>query len=87
MTVRRLSISVSPEVEEVIKHAAARAGLTVSAWLARAAEHAAAIEAGRAAVAEFEAEHGAFTEEERRRVRQELIEDGIIAPDELKEAS
>lgn len=86
MTVRRLSISVSPEVEEAIRRAAERADLSVSAWLAHAAEHVAKIEDGRAAVAEFEADDGAFTQEERRRARQALIEDGVIAPEDLKKA-
>ena len=34
MTVRKLSISVPPEVEETIKAAAAEEGKPVSAWLA-----------------------------------------------------
>ena len=38
MMARRLSISVSPEVEKTIRRAAERADLSVSAWLAHAAE-------------------------------------------------
>lgn len=87
MPVNRLSISVTPEVENAIRRAAEQAGLTVSAWLARAAEHAAKIEDGRAAVREFESEEGAFTAEERHQARRELIEDGVIQPDEFREAS
>ncbi|HEX5494813.1 MAG TPA: hypothetical protein VFX70_09600 [Mycobacteriales bacterium] len=77
---------MSPEVEEAIRNAAERADLTVSAWLARAAEHVAKIEDGLAAMAEWEAEYGPISPEERRQARQALIEDGVIPPEELKEA-
>lgn len=80
----RLSISVPAEVERVIRAAAEEAGLPVSAWLARAAERAAAEQAavadGLAAVAEFEAEYGALTDEERAQARQVLIDAGIVPP-------
>ena len=66
MTVRKLSISVPPEVEETIKAAAAREGKPVSAWLAEAATEKARAAARQAAgrmaarelVAEYEAEIG-----------------------------
>src|SRR5260370_33004887 len=61
MTVRKLSISVPPEVEETIKAAAAGEGKPVSAWLAEAATEkarAAALHAaGRAAAPELIAEY------------------------------
>jgi hypothetical protein len=41
-------------------------GLSLSAWLNRAAENALAVEDGIGAVAEWEAEHGALTAEELR---------------------
>jgi hypothetical protein len=78
MSVRRLSISVPPEVEQSIRAAAAAAGLPVSAWLVRAAAHAAKIEAGRAAVREFEAELGPLSEEDRREARRVLVEAGLL---------
>jgi hypothetical protein len=86
MTVRKLSISVPPEVEETIKAAAAEEGKPVSAWLAEAATekaHAAAMHAaGRAAarelVAEYESEHGPLPAASRQRARQFLIEAGLI---------
>jgi hypothetical protein len=81
MGVRRLSISLPAEVEESVREAAAEAGLSVSAWLARAAEHAARIEAGRRAVREYEAEHGPFTQEERDWARRVLEEHGVIGGD------
>ncbi|MGH3899781.1 MAG: hypothetical protein ACRDTA_16360 [Pseudonocardiaceae bacterium] len=78
----RLSISVSPHVEDAIRTAAETAGLPVSVWLARAAERAAAEQAaiadGLTAVAEFEAEHGALTDAERTEARQVLIDAGVI---------
>lgn len=82
MGVSRLSISVPLEVEKAIRAAAEAAGLAVSAWLARAAERAAAEQAaildGLAAVAEFEAENGALTDAERAKARQVLIDAGVI---------
>ncbi|MGH3980713.1 MAG: hypothetical protein ACRDRZ_17220 [Pseudonocardiaceae bacterium] len=84
MGVSRLSISVPAEVGNTIRAAAQAAGLPVSVWLARAAEHAAAEQAaiadGLAAVAEFEAENGALTDAERAEARQVLIDAGVIPP-------
>ena len=86
MTVRKLSISVPPEVEETIKAAAAEEGKTVSAWLAEAAAEKARLAAlnaaGRAGarelVAEYESEHGPLPDASRQRARQVLIEAGLI---------
>ena len=86
MTVRKLSISVPPEIEETIKAAAADEGKPVSAWLAEAATEkarAAALHAaGRAAadelVAEYESEHGPLPAASRQRAREFLIEAGLI---------
>lgn len=89
MSVSRLSISVTPEVEKAIRHAAERAGLTVSAWLARTAERVAKIEDGLAAMAEWEADYGPISAQAQREARQALIEDGVIPSDdaEMKQAS
>src|SRR5258707_14793901 len=86
MTVRKLSISVPPEVEETIKAAAAEEGKPVSAWLAEAATEkaraAARQAAGRAAarelVADYEAEHGLLPVASRQRARQFLLEGGLV---------
>lgn len=86
MTVRKLSISVPPEVEATIKAAAAEEGKPVSTWLAEAAAEkarAAALNAaGRAAarelVADYESEHGPLPTASRERARQFLIEAGLI---------
>ncbi|WP_125774253.1 DUF1778 domain-containing protein [Antribacter gilvus] len=66
MTVRKLSISVPPEVEELIKAAAEAQGTSVSAWLAdaavararQAARDAQGVAAAEALLAEAVAEHG-----------------------------
>lgn len=86
MAVEKLSISVPPEVSNLIKVAAAAAGISVSAWLADAALHksaaAQAQAAGRAAarqlVAEYESEHGPLPTEARRRARQALRQAGLL---------
>jgi hypothetical protein len=80
MGVRRLSISVPPEVEENIRVAAAGAGLPVSAWLARVATHAAVLQDGRRAVREYEAEHGGLGQGSRAEARRVLDELGVGQP-------
>ena len=86
MTVRKLSISVPPEVAETIKAAAADEGKPVSAWLAEAAAekaraaalHAAGRAAARELVAEYESEHGPLPAASRQHAREFLIEAGLI---------
>jgi hypothetical protein len=64
MVVKKLSIALDSDVADAASRAAERAGLSLSAWLNDAAENALAIERGLEAMREWEAEHGAFTEEE-----------------------
>ncbi|MCU0259435.1 MAG: hypothetical protein MUE78_00310 [Ilumatobacteraceae bacterium] len=64
MAVRKLSIALDETVATKVAEAAERAGLSVSAWLNRAAEHELAIETGLRAVEEWEAEHGPLTDDE-----------------------
>jgi hypothetical protein len=86
MTVRKLSISVPAELEEIIKAAAAREGKPVSAWIAEAATDKAradaAYVAGRAAavelIAEYEHDHGPLPEESRQRAREFLDDAGLL---------
>jgi hypothetical protein len=86
MTVRKLSISVPAEVEEIIKAAAAEDGKPVSTWLAEAATEkarAAARQAvGRAAarelVTDYESEHGPLPEASRQRAREFLADAGLL---------
>ncbi len=64
MSVRKLSVALENTTAIAAASAAERRGLSLSAWLNEAAEHALAVEAGLRAVAEWEAEHGALTEGE-----------------------
>lgn len=68
----KLAITVDPDVHEQIVAAAHADGVSVSAWMTEAARHALAIRDGLAAVAEWEAEHGAFTEAERAAARRRV---------------
>jgi len=86
MTVRKLSISVPPEVEETIKAAAADEGKPVSAWLAEAAtekaraaaRHAADRAAARELIADYEHDHGPLPAASRQRAREFLLEAGLL---------
>jgi hypothetical protein len=86
MAVRKLSISVPPEIEETIKAAAAEEGKPVSVWMAEAATEKARTAArqasGRAAarelVTEYESEHGPLPAASRQRAREFLAEVGLI---------
>ncbi len=64
MAVQKLSISLDEEVAAAAAASAERQGMSLSAWLARAAEQALTVEDGLAAIAEWEAEHGGLTQEE-----------------------
>jgi hypothetical protein len=74
MTTARLAISVDSDLAERIREAAD--GGTVSGWLADAAERKLRAQGLGEVVADWQAEHGAFTEAERRRARREL---GVVA--------
>jgi hypothetical protein len=73
----KLAVTIDPEVHKNILAAAARDGVSVSAWMTVAAREALQRRAGLAAVALWEKEHGRFTTEEmneaRRRVRAQLL--------------
>lgn len=64
MPVKKLSVALDDAVATEVAVAAERAGVSVSAWLNRAAEHELAIESGLRAVRDWEAEHGQLTAEE-----------------------
>src|SRR5215468_9619074 len=72
----KLAITVDPDVHEKILAAAARDGVSVSAWMTDAAREALRRRAGLAAVELWEKQHGRFTAEEmneaRRAVRAQL---------------
>jgi hypothetical protein len=79
MSVRKLSIALDEQVADAAVASAERHDLSLSAWLNRAAENALAIEDGLAAVAEWEAEHGALTATELSAADAVLDEDRAIA--------
>ena len=68
----KLAITVAPDVHAQIIAAAAAEGLSVSAWMTAAAWRALIVRDGLAAVAEWEAEHGALTGEELEAARQRI---------------
>ena len=72
----KLAITIDPDVHENILSAAARDGVSVSAWMTMAAREALQRRAGLAAIAMWEKQHGRFTTEEmqeaRRNVREQL---------------
>ena len=60
----KLAITVDPDVRDQVVVAARAEGLSVSAWMTNAARRALLAKDGLAAVAEWEAENGAFTDAE-----------------------
>jgi hypothetical protein len=60
----KLAITIDPEVHEKVLEAAAREGVSVSAWMTGAAREVLQRRAGLAAVAEWEKQHGAFSDDE-----------------------
>jgi hypothetical protein len=94
MATRKLSISVPPEVEEMIKAAAAEEGIPVSAWLTQAAvekakaaaKHAAGLAAANEMVAEYERDFGPIPESAHQRAREFLRDIGILDDEERRTA-
>jgi len=78
MGVQKLSVSLDDEAVAAARAAAEAAGMSLSAWLSHAAKEAARIEAGLRAVAEWEAEHGAITDEEDRAAHEVLARAGLL---------
>ncbi|HMC79151.1 MAG TPA: hypothetical protein VKO35_01210 [Acidimicrobiia bacterium] len=72
MSVQRFGVSFTPELAAQVQAAAQAAGQPVSVWLAEAARRRLSQDGLLAVVADWEAEHGAFTEEERAAARREL---------------
>jgi hypothetical protein len=72
----KLAITIDPDIHDNILAAAAREGVSVSAWMTTAAREALQRRAGLAAVELWEKQHGRFTSEEmneaRRNVRAQL---------------
>lgn len=71
----KLAISVAADVHDRVKAAAAEDGMSVSAWMTESARRTLLIRDGLAAVAEWEQEHGAFSEEEMAAARAAVAEE------------
>ena len=63
------SISLPPDLDAQIESAAALEGISVSAWIAEMATRRLRLDGGRQVIEDWEAEHGAFTLEERAEAR------------------
>lgn len=74
MAVKKLSIALDPDVADAAASAAETSGQSLSAWLNDAARTRLRIEDGLAAVAEWEAEQGPLTAEERAAADRQLDE-------------
>jgi predicted transcriptional regulator len=75
----KLAITVDPDVHARVVAAAEAEGISVSAWMTEAARRALKLRDGLAAVAEWEAEHGAFTSEELDAARRRI---GVSSPEQ-----
>lgn len=67
------SISLMGDLASQIELAAAEEGTSVSAWIAESAAHRLRMDAGRKALAEWEAENGALTPAERDEARARVL--------------
>jgi len=75
----KLAITVDPMVHEQVVAAAAAEGVSVSAWMTNAARRALVVRDGLRAVAEWEAEHGAFTDAELNAARRRVADDLAVS--------
>ncbi len=70
----KLAITIDPEVHKNILAAAARDGMSVSAWMTNAARESLKRSAGLAAIDLWEKQHGSFTAEEMNEARRNVQE-------------
>ncbi|TDD53566.1 hypothetical protein E1263_27890 [Kribbella antibiotica] len=78
MAVEKLSVSLPDTVAVRARHAAERAGLPLSAWLAEAAETAANLAEAHLAAEDYEAVYGKPDPQELQAGRAQLAEAGVI---------
>jgi hypothetical protein len=71
----KLAITVDADVHEQVIGAAAEDGISVSAWMTRAARRALLVRDGLLAVTEWENEHGPFSEAELEAARRRVTDD------------
>ena len=79
MAVEKLSISMDVELAEAIRQAAEDDGLSVSAWIAKQVDRTIRMRRLDQLLEEYQAEHGAFTEDE---LRQAGIRLGYLSADD-----
>ena len=65
----KLAITIDPKIHQKILAAAARDGVSVSAWMTGAAREMLQRRAGLAAIARWEKQHGRFSAEEMEKAR------------------
>ena len=75
----KLAITVDADVYDGVLAAAAEEGTSISAWVTEAARKALVCRNGLAAMTEWEAEHGAFTNEELAEAHADLVAWGELA--------
>jgi hypothetical protein len=69
----KVAITMDPAVHAHVLEAADAAGMSVSAWMTDAARRALLISDGLAAIAEWEAEHGEFSDAELTEARHRVL--------------
>lgn len=72
MAVKKISISLAPDLIEAIASAAETRGQSLSSWFKEAADDRLRIERGLAAVAEWEREHGPLSDNDRAQAKASL---------------
>jgi hypothetical protein len=68
----RISVTVPADIAQQVRKAAEHASETISGWLTTAAQHRLRLDAGHQLLAEYEAEYGAVTEQERTAIDAEI---------------
>jgi hypothetical protein len=76
----KLAITVDADVHSQVLSAAAEQGISVSAWMTSAARRALLVRDGLQAVAEWEKDHGAFTEAELEAARRRVADEVVATP-------
>ena len=72
MATRKVTITLDNDLVDAMGVAARQAGVPLSRFIASAAEHEMRLHIGRQVLAEWQAEHGAFTPEELAAARAEI---------------
>lgn len=75
----KMAITVHPDVHARVVAAAASEGVSVSAWMTEAARRALVVTDGLRAVAEWEEEHGSFTDAELEASRRRVSGEGRLS--------